>query len=381
MSDLCSNTIEDVALLAASNYHHHDMKRLLIVSTESHAGKSLLALALGQAIKDARESITYMKPISSSVCYATGEPIDRDAQAISSVLELDADIKQIAPITLETPFLQDAIESGDHGFRRRILRSFGETSDNCDVAVIEGRQYLGLGVATGLSDFDIAEMLQADVVLLTRYDSEAAIDRVLCALRLIGGESRVLGVILNYVSMETQLNGLTDVFSPFLDERGAEVLGIVPYDHSLHSVCVEEIVEKLGGRVVTSAPLDGEVRHFRIGATGVESALRLFRRTPDLGVITGGDRIEIQEAALKAARLRCLILTGNHLPQRAIVRKANDRGIPIVVVGQEPMAAAAVCEGLLNQSRIRPGERLDRAISLIRSNVDIDRILEKATDH
>jgi len=357
------------------------MKRLLIVSTESHAGKSLLALALGHAIKDSGGSFAYMKPISSSVCYDTGEPIDRDAQAISSVLHLDTDISQIVPISLETPFLQEAIESGDQGFRRRILRSFEQVTQGRDVAVIEGRQYLGLGVTAGLSDFDISEMLHADVVFVTRYDSETAIDRILCALRLIGSQAHVLGVILNYVSMETQLNKLTDVFSPFLDERGAEVLGIVPYDHELHTVYVEEVVEKLGGRVVTNAPLDGEVRHFRIGATGAESALRLFRRTPDLGVITGGDRIEIQEAALKATHLRCLILTGNHLPQRAIVRKANDRGIPIILVGQEPMAAAAICEGLLNQSRIRPGERLDRAINLVRSNVDIDRILEKATDH
>ena len=370
-----------VALFAASNYHQRIMKRLLIVSTESHTGKSLLALALGQAMSDAGRSFAYMKPISSSVSYATGEPIDRDARCISSILSLDNDIRQIAPISLETPFLKEAIECGDHGFRRRIVQSFNQITEGKEVVAIEGRQYLGLGVTAGLSDFDIAEMLDADIVLLTRYDSEAAIDRVLCALRLLGSELNVLGVILNAVSMETQLNGLTDVFSPFLDERGAEVLGIVPYDNSLHSVYVDEIVERLGGRAVTNVPLDNEVRHFRIGATGVESALRLFRRTPDLGVITGGDRIEIQQAALDIPSLRCLILTGNHLPQRDVVRKANDRGVPIVVVGQEPMAAAALCEGLLSQSHIRSGERLDRAISLIRSNVDIERILEKAPDH
>jgi hypothetical protein len=187
-------------------------------------------------------------------------------------------------------------------------------------------------------------------------------------------------VIFNAVSMENQLNMLIDVFSPYMDERGAEVLGIVPYDHYLHSVYVDEIVEKLGGQAVTSAPLEGEVRHFRIGATGVESAMRTFRRTPNLGVITGGDRIEIQQAALEVPSLRCLILTGNHLPQRDIVHKANDRGVPIIVVGQEPMAAASLCEGLLSQSRIRPGERLNRAISVVRSNVDIARTLEKATD-
>ncbi len=356
------------------------MKKLLIISTESHAGKSTLALAIGQAIAETGASFSYIKPISSSVSYATGEPIDRDAKAIASILNLKTDIKQITPITLETPSLQEAIESGDHGFRRRILASFNQITEGSDVAIIEGRKYMGLGLTVGLSDLDLAEMLDADVLLVTRYDGEAAIDRVLCSLRLLGSPRHILGVIFNSVSMESQLNTLTDVFAPYMDERGAEVLGIVPYDHYLYSVYVDEIVEKLGGQAVTSVSLDNEVRHFRIGATGIDSAMRVFRRTPDLGVITGGDRIEIQQASLDVPSLRCLILTGNHLPQRAIVRRANQQGVPIVVVGQEPMAAASLCERLLSQSRIRPGERLDRAISLVRSNVDIARTLEKATD-
>jgi BioD-like phosphotransacetylase family protein len=158
------------------------------------------------------------------------------------------------------------------------------------------------------------------------------------------------------------------------------VLGIIPYDHSLRSVSVEEIVERLNGRVATDVPLNQEILYFRIGATGPEPALRSFRRTPELAVITGGDRIEIQEAALKAESLRCLILTGNHLPNREVVRKANERGVPVILVGQDPMAAAFLCEGALNRSRIHPGTRLDSVIRLVRFNVDIERIIEKASD-
>jgi uncharacterized protein len=372
--------VKNVAQSTLNQYHHITMKTLLIVSTESHAGKSILSLSLGQALNDAETPFAYMKPISSSVSYTTGEPIDRDAQAIRSILGLEDDVKLIAPVALEGPFLQEAVESGDYGFRRHILNSFNQITKDRKVALVEGRRYLGLGMGAGLSDFDLAETLHADILLLTRYDGEAAIDRILCAIRLLGSESRILGVILNSVSIETQLSRLIDVFSPFLDDRGAEVLGIVPYDFSLHSVYVEEIVELLKGRVVTDVPLDKEVRYFRIAATGPESALRLFRRTPDLGVITGGDRVEIQQAALAAHRLRCLILTGNHLPQREIIQKANARGVPIVLVGQEPMAAATLCDSLLSHSRICAGDRLDHAISLIRSNVDIDRILEKVED-
>jgi hypothetical protein len=356
------------------------MKRLLIVSTESRAGKSILSLSLGLYLKEKKVPFAYMKPISSAVSYTTGEPIDRDAQAIRTILDLKEDVKQIAPVALEGPFLREAIESGDRGFRERIIRSFDRITQGQHVALIEGRSYLGLGVSAGLSDFDMAEILHADIIILTRYDGEAAIDRVLCALRLLGSESRIIGVVLNGVLMETQINEVADVFAPFLADRGAEVLGIIPYDHSLRSVSVEEIVERLNGRVATDVPLNQEILYFRIGATGPEPALRSFRRTPELAVITGGDRIEIQEAALKAESLRCLILTGNHLPNREVIRKANERGVPVILVGQDPMAAAFLCEGALNRSRIHPGTRLDSVIRLVRFNVDIERIIEKASD-
>jgi len=356
------------------------MKTLLIVSTEPHAGKSVMSLALGAFLRDQGTRLAYMKPISSSVSYATGEPRDRDAETIRAYLGLQADVKQIAPVALEGPFLQEAIESGDRGFRERILQAHEQLSRDKDFVLLEGRRFLGLGVGAGLSDFDIAERLDASILVITRYDGEEAVDRVLCAVRLLGGEERIVGVVINSVSMESQLNQVIDVFAPFLDERGAEVMGIVPYDHSQRSVTVEEVVERLGGRVITEVPLNKEIQYFRLGAGGPESSLRAFRRTPDLGVITGGDRVEIQQVALRAPSLRCLILTGNTPPEREVVRNANERGVPILLVAQEPMAAAALCESVLNYSRMHLGPRLDRAVDLLHSNVDLDRIIEKVPD-
>jgi len=101
------------------------MKRILIVSTEKHSGKSLLSLALGRTLQEQGLEIAYMKPISFEVSYTTGEPIDRDADALRSLLSLDDDLRDIAPVPLEGPFLREAIESGDRGFRTRIIDSFG----------------------------------------------------------------------------------------------------------------------------------------------------------------------------------------------------------------------------------------------------------------
>jgi len=247
--------------------------------------------------------------------------------------------------------------------------------------IIEGRNYLGLGASAGLSDLDLAGFLDADVLLLTAYDGEEAIDRIICALRLFEEGPRILGVIINNVPMDRSYNLVSEVLVSFLASRGAEVLGIVPQDHNLRSVGTHEIARRLGGRLLTDEDIDQEVRHFVIGAMGPEASLRSFRRTPELAVITGGDRADVQRAALEVPSLRGLILTGSHRPTREIIEEANQRRIPVILAGQNTMVTATLCEGMLDRSWIRPGASLDYAVDYVRFNVDIDRLLEKAVDH
>jgi BioD-like phosphotransacetylase family protein len=356
------------------------MKRILVVSTEKHAGKSLLSLAMGRSFQSRGLRVGYMKPISFEVSYVTGEPLDQDAEAVRSLLSLDDDIHDIAPVPLEGPFLRETIESGDRGFRNRILQAYNNISLDRDVVVIEGRNYLGLGVSAGLSDHDLADLLSTDVLLLSRYDGEEAIDRILCALRLFEDGPAVLGVVLKDVPSDRSLTWLEEVFVPFLAERGAEVLGMVPYDPRFRSVRTDDIARRLGGRIITSRHEVHDVRYFVVGAMGVESSLRTFRRTPDLAVITGADRQEIQGAALDVMNLRCLILTGAQRPARDIVERADQRRIPIILAGQNTTMTASICAAMLDRVWIAPGPALEASIQNVRANVDFARILEKTAD-
>jgi BioD-like phosphotransacetylase family protein len=356
------------------------MKRLLIVSTEQHAGKSLLSLALGRALLDRGISIAYMKPISFEVSYATGEPIDQDADAIRSLLSLEDEVHDIAPVPLEGPFLREAIESGDQGFRLRIVDAFDRIRSGRDVAIVEGRSYLGLGVSAGLSDLDLAGFLDTDVLILTRYDGEEAIDRILCALRLFENGPTVLGVILADVPLDRSYTLIEEVLVSFLADRGAEVLGIIPYDPNLRFVNTEEIAKRLGGRSLTRPDLAQDVRYFVVGALETEASLRSFRRTPEFALITGGDRTNLQVAALQVAGLRCLVLTGNHRPTRGVIEEANRREVPVILAGQNTMVTATLCSSMLDRFWVRPGPALEYAIGHVRSNIDVERIVEKASD-
>jgi len=356
------------------------MKRIQIVSTEKQSGKSLLSLAIGQELISRGQTFAYMKPISFEVSYATGEPIDRDADTVRRYLSLQDDLHDVAPVPLEGPFLREAIESGDGGFRARITAAFDRTASQRDVALIEGRNYLGLGISAGLSDLDLADMLQTDVLLLSRFDGEETIDRILQALRLFENGPRVLGIVLKDIPVDRSQLLIEEVYVPFLADRSAEVLGMVPFNPSIRSVPADEIAKRLGGRVLSEVGSDNEVQHFIVGALVAEESRRSFRRTPGLGVITGSGRREIIEAALDAPGIRCLVLTGQQRPERDLVDRARGQGIPMIQAGLNTLPTAVLCSEMLERVWVKPGPTLDAAVEHTRTNIDIDRILEKAGD-
>ena len=99
-----------------------------------------------------------------------------------------------------------------------------------------------------------------------------------------------------------------------------------------------------------------------------------------MGVITGGGRREIIEAALDAPDIKCLVLTGHQRPQRDLIDRAEAEGVPMILAGQNTLPTAVLCSEMVDRVWVKPGPTLDGAVEHVRSNIDIDRILEKALD-
>ena len=67
-----------------------------------------------------------------------------------------------------------------------------------------------------------------------------------------------------------------------------------------------------------------------VGAMTADAALSRFRRSSNKAVITGGDRTDIQLAALETSTT-CLILTGNLRPSPLVIKQAEEFGIAVHV--------------------------------------------------
>ena len=147
---------------------------------------------------------------------------------------------------------------------------------------------------------------------------------------------------------------------------------MIPDDSVLGAVPISELVEALDGKVLCGGDmLDGLVEHFSIGAMNPDAALRFFQRVPNKAVITGGDRADIQLAALQTST-RCLIFTGDLYPNERILMRAEELGVPVILVPHDTSTTAEICEELHGHLSLHSERKIARASELIEECMDWD---------
>ncbi|MEL4305598.1 phosphotransacetylase family protein [Methanococcoides sp. LMO-2] len=350
------------------------MASILISSSEKYSGKSSLCTGIGMILRNKGYSVGYMKPIGNMLVDVNGVLSDEDAEQMRRVFELEDEPKFITPILLTDNLAHDALAGVDKHFDKTLVDAFSAVSKDRDFVLIEGTGGIGGGAMYGLSDPQVSSILGTKMLLVTRYDSVYAVDRILCDIELIHDPEMLAGVILNEVD-ESQMSYVCELVVPFLEERGIKVIGVLPKDSTLRSVPISEIVEDLHAEVLAgSEHLEDLVDHYLVGAMEVNAAIKYFRRTPDSIVITGGDRSDIQMAAIEA-HVKGLVLTGNLQPSAAVLGSADEAGIPVILVRGDTMSTIGRMEGLIGRARFRKEHKLGRMVDLIENNVDVDGLL------
>ncbi len=111
------------------------------------------------------------------------------------------------------------------------------------------------------------------------------------------------------------------------------------------------------------------VEKFVIGAMNVSSALKHFRQSRNKAVITGGDRADIQLAALETST-RCLILTGEMYPNPTILTRAEEVGTTVIVVNQDTAEAVERCEALMGHLSLSAPKKIEQVKKTFKTSVD-----------
>lgn len=357
------------------------MKTLSITATADGTGKTAIALALGRIASERDMNVGYLKPKGTRLETQVGKVVDRDPQLATDLLGLEADTADLVPIVYSSTFVENAVRGREtpDALRERVREAFETIGHGNDLVLVEGAGHHRIGGIVDLTDPEVGELLDADVLLVTTFERLADLDNLLGAVDDFG--DRLAGVLFNGVH-ELAMERLERDAIPFLERRGVSILGVLPHQRELAGVTVGDLAAELGGELLTSREVDAEepsgrfIERFLVGAMGSDTALRHFRRARNAAVITGGDRADIHTAAIEASGVECLVLTGGQRPPSAILGRAERAGLPVLAVTMDTLATVERAEAIVRSGRTRDAETVYRMQKLLEDHADLDELLD-----
>jgi hypothetical protein len=348
------------------------MESLFIVSTESFCGKT--AFIAGLMIHLRRDGLEpgYMKPVSSSPRAVGSDLIDLDAQFIKNTFDLEPSLDQLVPVLL-TDSVVDRELRGKGTLLTQVKAAYDELTSGVRVLLLEGAGDLSQGALLGLSAAGIAEILDLPALVVTPYTDRLTGDDLLLAARVLG--KRMIGAVVNGVP-DHEMELFEDRIVPVLETRGVPVMGVIPHRRLLGAATVGELAEQIGGEfLIGEEHTDELVETLCIGAMSIDHVLTHFRRKRNKVVIAEGARSDIQLAALETSS-RCLILTGNLRPKPAILARAEEQGVPVVLSKHSTLETVEMINEYFGRARFHQPEKFDEFREVLEANLDFDRLYQ-----
>ncbi|MFA5014490.1 MAG: phosphotransacetylase family protein [Actinomycetota bacterium] len=350
------------------------MMPLFFISNQPFSGKSSMCVGVGKAFAEKGLKVGYMKPVGTLPTRVSGITTDEDAQYISNILDVKEKLEDICPVVITQQFIREGLSDQNFsmGFIDLIDKAYKRIQKDKDIMILEGAKSIEDGYFLGISAKKICEKLDARAVLVIKYDSEI-VDQVLYAKELLN--DCLAGIIINWVP-RNQIDFLEELVIPYLEKNKIEIFGHITSDKMLSSVSVREMAELLNGQIICAEDkVDELVETFMVGAMGQEQALKFFRRKTNKAVITGGDRADVQLAALETPT-KCLILTGNFQPSTVVLGRAEELGVPMILVNFDTLTAVEKVGEIIGHVRFHEIKKINKIVDVVREYINIDRLLE-----
>lgn len=301
------------------------MKNLIITSAQESIGKTTFSIALAMRLKKEGYNVGYFKPITS-------KQDDEDATYAKTMLNMKEDLKIIEPVVI-SEWEYDTTDDEIEAHKKKILTAYTNLKKSYDFLLIESARTMKYLSFLHLSARELAQMLDATILLLVSGEIDENFDNILLADSYFNDINiPLVGAVLTLVSPEI-LERFKTIISPILQKRHKlEILGLIPNRQQLTAPTVGEVAGFIGAKFLYGKDHAHKlVEDYQIGAMEPESALKFFRKTMHQAVITGGDRPALALAAMETD-ISCLILTGGIYPPATVLSRAEEKNIPLLLV-------------------------------------------------
>ncbi|MFH1615763.1 MAG: AAA family ATPase [Planctomycetota bacterium] len=364
------------------------IKPLYISATLQDCGKTCVICGLMHILQDCSYNPAYIKPVGQRYIEYEGNNIDEDAVLMHKVFGLPDQPKFMSPIAIERGFTgKFAFHPDVAPLEEKILHSVEVLSKSHPMLVIEGTGHAGVGSCFGLSNARVAELLGAEVVIVTTGGIGRPIDEIALSLALFRQHKvKVIGVILNKVLPE-KIDKIKKTVAKGMENLGSKLLGAIPYKPELSSYTMNQIAEEFKYTVLCGhRGLQNSIHHTVVAAMEPQNMLRYIQ--DNTLIITPGDRIDNilisivmarEDEAQNNLKSGGLILSGGFKPYPTILPLLHKSNIPVLITDEDTFTVSTRMKDLEFKIQSNDTQKIETAFSLVNEHVDVKYILDALT--
>ena len=352
------------------------MKKIVVSSIRSNAGKTSIIAGIISLIKD--KKFAYAKPLGDRLIYRKKRSWDYDASLMVNLLQRQGELEgHYEKITLGFDHSRLKYIYDQEGIEKALSEIVTDIGGNNDVLFIESGKDLASGAYLNLDPVSIAKYIDGSLVIVVSGDSDSVIDDIKFIEQYVKiKDVKFGGVIINKIN---DVEDFENSYTQIIKDMGIDVIGILPYNEQLTYFTLGFLAEKLLARVLAGEEnLRNVVKNIIIGKP--LTAEQPLSAKPSLHegnqlVITGGDKSDMILAALERDTAG-IIITNDIVPHQNIISRANERGIPILLVGMDTFKTAKTIDDMEALLKKDDTEKIQLLSQLIKKYTRVEDFLK-----
>lgn len=355
------------------------MKKIVVSSMRSNSGKTSIIAGIISLMKD--KKFAYAKPLGDRLIYRKKRSWDYDASLMVNLLGRQGELEShYEKITLGFDRSRLKYMYDEEGMERALAEIVTDIGGKNDVLFIESGKDLTSGAYLNLDAVSMTKSIDGKLLIVVSGDDDCVLDDLKFIEKYVKLEGVDFGgVIINKIS---DLEEFENACTPLISKMGIAVVGVIPYQAQLTYFPLDFLADKLLARVLAGEDrLKNIARTIIIGtpATLVTDKQQIPAR-PELSgegqlLITGGDRSDQILAALERDTAG-IILTDDIVPHQNIISRANERGIPVLLVGTDTLKTARMIENMEPLLRIQDTGKISLLSQLIEKHTNMAEFLK-----
>ena len=341
------------------------MERLIISSLRQNAGKTSLIIGLAKALN---LKLGYMKPFGERFLYKKKRLWDYDSALITQIFHLEESPEDMS---IGGHHLRLFYSLDEKATKAKLLETFQELSEGKEIVFVEAGKDISYGTSVFLDARTVTNVLNGQLIFVVSGDENTIVDDIgLIAGGLNIDRAHFKGVVINKV---VNMADFTESYLPIIKKMGVPVLGIIPHCPELTYLTVDYLADQIFAKVLTgeSGPNQQQIRNILVGSMGAKAAAKgRFFEERRQALIVSGDRTEMILNAIES-RIAAIVLTNNVVPSPAIISKAENKAVTLLLVSSDTHQTARQIDAIEPLVTKNDAEKIALIEEMVKKYVDL----------